>query len=257
MKKITLSAVSYLNTVPFIGGIRDFPFSCDVEMILDVPSECARKVIDGEVDLGLVPVAVIPEVRNGEIISDHCIGSDGPVRSVVLAGDVDINSMKRVYLDPESRTSVNLVRILAGEHWGIDPEWVDAYPGFEDRIGDGEGAVIIGDKALRKCSKFRYVYDLSESWNEMTGMPFVFAVWLANKKLPDSFKEEFNKALKMGVDSIDGISSDELIEGSGVRLKDYLRDNISYEFDGLKKKSLGVFLKKLEDYRDDRLLNAG
>ncbi len=257
MKKIGLSAVSYLNTVPIINGIRDFSFSHDVEMSLDVPSECARKVVEGEVDLGLVPVAVIPEVANAEILSDHCIGSDGAVRSVILAGNVAADSMNTIFLDPESRTSVNLVRILAREHWGIAPEWADAYPGFEDRIKEQQGAVVIGDKALRKAGNFNHVYDLSASWKELTGLPFVFAVWLANKSLPESFKEEFSRALSAGVESIGKISEDELIDGTEIRLMDYLNENICYNLDDKKREGMNLFLSKLEKYRDNRLLNAG
>lgn len=257
MKKIRLSAVSYHNTIPFLNGIRHFAFSHDVDMSLDVPSECARKVIEGEADLGLVPVAVIPEVSNAEIISDLCIGSDGPVRSVILAGDTPVGSMKKIYLDPESRTSVNLVKILAREHWGIDPEWSDDCPGYEDRLKEGEGTVIIGDKALRKSAQYSYVYDLSASWYEMTGLPFVFAVWLANRDLPESFMNEFRESLRRGVETITDIPAGEMIEGTGIGLKDYLSNSISFELDEQKQKGMALFLQKLGEHRENRLLNAG
>src|SRR5690606_25131179 len=105
-------------------------------------SECARKLAEGEVDLGLVPVAVIPEIKNPTIISDYCIGTVGTVKTVCIFSQCPIEEMTHLYLDYHSRTSVELVQVLLREHWRLSPKLIAATPGFEEKISGTTGAVI-------------------------------------------------------------------------------------------------------------------
>ena len=95
-KKVKISAVSYANTYPFLYGIHKKLDSKYFELSLDVPSECARKLINNEVDLGLIPVATIPLVDNSKIISDYCIGANGAVKTVLLMSKLPIEN---IYLE--------------------------------------------------------------------------------------------------------------------------------------------------------------
>lgn len=240
MEKIRISAVSYLNSLPFVYGLSHSALKNECDISLDIPSVCAEKLITGKVDVGLIPVAAIPQVKNAQIISDYCIGADGEVRTVCLYSEVPLNEIKTILLDYQSRTSVMLVKILAKEYWKINPEFVNAKPGFEKKISGTTAAVVIGDRAFSLSPT--YIYDLSEEWKNFTGLPFVFACWVANKNLPAQFIADFNNALKNGLANIDKTLEEfPPTVVNNAEAKKYLTENISYTFDAEKKKALKLF----------------
>lgn len=245
--KVKVSAVSYLNTLPFIYGIHQSDVQHEMELSLDIPSDCAQKLLSDEVDLGLVPVAVIPQLKEYHIISDYCIGADGKVDTVALYSDVPLQEITHVYLDFHSKTSINLVQVLAREYWGISPKWIDAEEGFEQKIEGNIAGVIIGDRTFNLSKRFTYKYDLAEEWKKMTGLPFVFACWVANKELSQTFIESFNKALKYGVNAIDNvIESKEQWTIAKEQLSNYLTQYIDYNLTKDKLKALTKFLDYLK-----------
>ena len=189
---VKISIVSYLNAKPFYYGLRNSQqLIKSIRLSLDVPSICATKLANRNVDIGLVPVASIPSIENARIITPFCIGSSGAVKSVLLVSDVPVEQLHKIYLDTESVTSVALVKILARELWSIGPEWVDKDISVTPEKPEQVGNVIIGDKAITASQSKKYVYDLSEEWMKLTGLPFVFAVWVANRDLPTEFISEF------------------------------------------------------------------
>jgi len=251
MSKIKISAVSYTNTLPFIYGIENSSLMNKIVLSKDIPSICAQKLLNNEVDLGLIPVAVIPKLKNYEIISDFCIGASKAVRSVILASHCPLEEVKTIYLDYHSRSSVMLSRILAKHFWKIDVKWIDSTEGFENRIKDNEAGVIIGDKALVVENNFPFVYDLAEEWIKFTNKPFVFAAWVANKKLNDQFVNDFNKALKLGTKNIEKVVtvSHDLNLPPHFNLTEYLIKNIDYHFDSEKSEGMKLFLKYAEEFK--------
>src|SRR5215471_11073597 len=120
MRKIKVGVVSHLNTKPLIYGFEQGMMQDRVELVPDYPSRIAGMLINDEIDLGLVPVAVIPRLRDSYIISDYCIGAEGEVASVCLFSDVPLGQVKEVLLDYQSRTSVRLARLLLKEYWQVD-----------------------------------------------------------------------------------------------------------------------------------------
>lgn len=251
MTKIKISAVSYTNTLPFIYGIENCNIINHIELSKDIPSVCAQKLLENTVDIGLIPVAVIPKLNNYEIISDYCIGASAPVRSVILGSFKPLNEIDTIYLDYHSRSSVMLTRILAKKFWKIDVKWTDTIEGFENRINENEAAVIIGDKALAAENKFPYVYDLAGEWIKYTKLPFVFAAWVTNKNLGDTFKEEFNLALEYGINHINDViqSYDLSYLPEYLNPKEYLTKNIDYLLDEKKYNGLDLFLKYASEFQ--------
>lgn len=247
MQKIKISVVSYLNSKPFIYGLNKSALINDIDLQLDIPSVCAQKLIDGSVDVGLIPVAVIPKLKEHYIISDYCIGAKGKVASVMLFSEVPLDEIENVLLDYQSRTSITLVQVLAKNFWKIAPNWQPATADYEKSVSGNTAAVIIGDRTFGLEGKYKYVYDLSEEWQKFTGLPFVFACWVANKKLPDSFIQSFNRALKDGIDNKATLIADIQSEKTyNTDVAFYLNNSISYEFDADKKKALELFLSYLE-----------
>ena len=240
---IKVTAVSYLNTKPLLYGLIKSGLNKEIDLQLDIPSECARKLAAGEVDMGLVPVAVIPEIANPHIISDYCIGTVGTVKTVCIFSQCPLEEMTHLYLDHHSRTSVELVQVLLREHWKLSPELIHATKGFEKEIKDTTGAVIIGDRAIGMEEKCKYAYDLGEAWMAYSGLPFVFAAWVSNKLLDERFLKKFNAALKLGVDDIPNLMYILPTPVQGFDLERYFTENISYELDDAKRKGLDLFLK--------------
>jgi chorismate dehydratase len=246
MNKTRISAVAYLNSKPFIYGLEHSGLMDQIDLQLDIPSECARKLIDGRVDIGLIPVAVLPLLKEKYIISDYCIGAVGKVASVMLYSDVPLTEIKSVLLDYQSRTSVTLVQVLAQNYWKIRPEWIPAEKDYENQVSWNRAAVIIGDRTFGLEGRYKYAYDLAEEWQKFTGLPFVFACWTSNKPLPEDFIREFNAALKQGLDKRNELIP--ILEKEGKYNTDigvYLRKSISYDYDKDKKQALELFLSYL------------
>jgi chorismate dehydratase len=244
---VRLSVVSYLNTLPFVHGLLQEQHKlADTQISLDYPAECARKLIEGEVDLGLIPVAAIPEIATPYIVSEYCIGAKKHVNSVLLVSRVPLAQIRCIYLDYQSRSSVALSQILAREYWHISPIWEATTQGYENRIGADEAAVVIGDRAFEMLH-FPYIYDLATEWYKLTKCPFVFAAWVSNKELPSAFLQSFNRALGYGLDHKADAIRDYLSAHPNCRvnLSDYLTNDISYELDVAKRKGLDLFLAKL------------
>lgn len=238
--RIKVSAVSYTNSIPFIFGLRNHPVIDKVDLQLDMPSDCAKKLLDGKVDLGLVPVAIIPKLPQWHIISDYCIGADGAVETVCLFSEVPLDEIEEVILDYQSRTSVQLVQYLAENKWKITPKWISAGEDFISHIKGTTAGVVIGDRAFPLRDKYQYVYDLAEEWKDHTGLPFVFACWVSNRPLSETFVSEFQEALKYGLDNrTDAIQS--MAANNQQALVRYVQKVISYELDDKKRQALKLF----------------
>jgi len=245
MQKIRISAVRYANTYPFIYGLTETGFDSRALIETDHPSECAAKLISGRADLGLVPVAAIPLIERSHITGDYCIGADGKVRTVQLMSDSKPETVRRVFLDYRSGTSVNLIKVIARNFWKREPDWINTSEGFDFKAVEiNDAVVLIGDQCFELENRYRYSIDLAEEWKNFTGMPFVFACWVANRELPADFISDFNNALALGVNNLDKVA--EKFENTGTitgqALKHYLKNNIDYNFDEHKRNALELFL---------------
>lgn len=239
-----LSVVSYLNTKPFIYGLFRSSLSDQIELSLDIPSMCAQKLLREEADLALTPVAVIPDLPEAYLVSDFCIGATGAVQTVCIFSEKPIGEVRRLLLDFHSRTSVALAPILCREYWGVEPEWVPAYDGYEQHIGGDTAGLVIGDRAIGMEKRFPYTYDLGQAWKDWTGLPFVFAAWVSTRPLPDDFVRRFNEALADGIAQIPQLVKI-LPTLPGFDLEAYFRQNISYDLDEAKWLGLQRFLSYL------------
>lgn len=244
-RPIRISIVSYLNSKPFIYGLKNADFKYETVIEEDIPSVCAQKLIMGTADIGLVPIAVLPEIIDHKIISDYCIGTNGNVASVLLVSEVPLHEIKKVLLDYQSRTSVILTRVLAMHFWKISPEWLPTSENYESLIKGSQAGVIIGDRALTMKENFPFIFDLSSEWKKFTNLPFVFACWVSNQNLDKRFLTEFNTALKFGLDHINLVAEqEESALFSKEKIQAYLTQSIDYSFDDKKKEALKLFLEK-------------
>jgi chorismate dehydratase len=243
VNKIRISAVSYTNTKPFIYGLQHTGILEKIELSLDNPSDCAQKLIDDVVDIGLIPVAATLNLKYWEIVSDYCIGAVGAVNSVFIFSNCDIKDVKILQLDPQSRSSNNLAKVLLKNYWKADHLTIfDGAADYAMSNDPNTAFVQIGDRTFGKKEQYPFVYDLAEEWQKFTGLPFVFAAWIANKPIPTEFMTEFNQSLKYGLDHR-GELLKELPARPDFDFEDYLMHKLDFELTDDKKKALYLFLE--------------
>lgn len=244
----SLSIVNYYNTTPFVYGLKMQPIPYPARIEYDIPSTCARKLKEGLVDIGLVPVAIIPELASHHIITDYCIGANGRVDSVKLFSHRPLGELTHILLDYQSKTSITLVQVLNRHFWKKDIQFIQAEAGFEQKIGGTTGAVIIGDRTFGLgTSEHPYQYDLAEEWKKHTGLPFVFAAWVSNKPIDPDFTAAFNTTLAYGVSHIREAAAEKPHPTPGFDSYDYLQHKISYTLDADKREALALFLKLMRE----------
>ncbi len=243
-QKIRVGIVSYLNTRPLIYGLQRLPIKDEIELIEAYPASLAEKLKTGAIDLGLVPVAIIPQLPEYYINGRYCIGAVGEVASVALFSKQPIDQIKNIYLDYQSRSSVNLLKWLVKHHWKIEATFINAKD--ESYIHDIKGdtaAVIIGDRALAQRPNFKYIYDLAGEWKMATGLPFVFAAWVSTQKLSEDFITKFDAANAYGLQHIDEIAAE--YDNGVYDLKKYYSINLSYHLDEAKRKGMAKFISEI------------
>lgn len=247
MKPIRIAAVSYYNTLPFIYGLRHSGLLNGYELQLAVPSQCAALLKAGQVEMALSPVGAIPELAGYKQVTRFGIAADKRVDTVCLYSQGPIGEVDTIFLDTDSRTSVNLTRILAEKHWHIAPRWQKLSDG-QAGLGPGEAYVLIGDKTIGLSGRYNLCLDLASEWNRFTQLPFVFAAWMAAPDVPAEFLADFEQALSWGVqhrkESISlaatgGVSREWLIR--------YLDKSIRFELDDPKVKGMELFLSWLKE----------
>jgi chorismate dehydratase len=239
--RVRIAAVSYLNTIPFIYGI-EHAGRLQADLLLSPPAGCAEAFAKGEADIALIPVGALPSLSSdSKIITNYCLGAQRGVRSVVLASNTPLSEVRNIYLDSHSRTSALLVRYLAVKKWDIAPNWCELTDySIVDSPAEGDAFLLIGDKVFPREGKFRYWYDLSDEWCELTRLPFVFAVWVAREgvdlEVLDALEESLTWGLEHTWEAVVNYGYDHLPYAY-----DYLTVNMDYLFDAQKRKALGKF----------------
>ena len=252
-KRIRVGAVSYLNTRPLLYGLKRSGLMERIDLVEEYPSRIAAMLLNDEIDVGLVPVAIIPLLKESHIITDYCIGAVGEVASVALFSEVPVEEVTKVLLDYQSRTSVNLAKVLLREYWKREVILEDAKEDFRSQIGGTTAGIVIGDRALEQRNTSKYTYDLASAWIDLTGLPFVFAAWVANKPLGEDFEDAFNRANGYGISHINEVVSE--ISYLGYDLTKYYTENISYQLTDEKRKGLALFLEKLVEQMNKEQVN--
>lgn len=247
MSKFKIASVSYLNSKPFLYGLKNYPFKSEIEYSVDTPANVSIKLFNGEVNLALVPVVVLSQLKQYYLLDEFCIGAKGPVQSVCLFSEKPIENCNSILLDYQSQTSVMLTKILMSKHWKLNLEFVSTEAGYEKEIKNETAGLVIGDRALKLKSKFKFVYDLGEEWMKLTGLPFVFAVWLSLNEIPGEIKSELVEAFQFGINSIDKVIAEEEFFFLGIDVENYLTNGIDYMFNDDKIRAMKLFLNYITE----------
>lgn len=233
--------VSYLNSKPFEFGINSDGYEHFFELILAHPAGCAEMFASEQVDVALIPVGALQGLDRYRIVTDYCISCDGEVRTVCLFSDTPIENCSKIWLDDHSRTSFLLTQVIMEQYFGKNVEYHSGH--VEDIIpGVGEAILMIGDKVFGVEQSYKYKYDLGEIWKKWTGLPFVFAVWVASEQVDDERIDRLNKALEFGVSHLAQVI--DRVNSESLDLLSYFSKNIFYQLDDRKMEALSLFQSK-------------
>jgi chorismate dehydratase len=181
MKRLRISAISYLNTVPLMWDFEHGTAGADFDISYTVPSACAAALKEGTADIGIIPAAAYTQIPNLVILPGIGIAARRAVRSILLVSKVPLNQIRKVALDSSSMTSVALSKVLFERWMGSGVTFTSMTPNVEVMLAENDACLVIGDTALR-VERSRYqTFDLAEEWIRFTGKPFVFAFWAVRR----------------------------------------------------------------------------
>jgi predicted solute-binding protein len=275
VSKLRISIVEYLNTAPLVWGFTDGPMAGKYDLSFTVPSQCAEALRRGDADVAIIPSIEYQRIENIVALPGIAIAAKGEVRSILVVAKKPIEMAKRIALDTSSRSSTTLVRLLAAEHWGIQPEYIEAGPDPSKMLQVADAGLVIGDPALNVSLKMEaltareasggeccqgdpedmpvpgfetvFVYDVAHQWREMTGHSCVLAIWAGRRDaVTPEVAADFQASKRYGLERIREIS-----EGASIKLdlppralERYLSGNIQFDLDDENLASLRLYFEK-------------
>jgi chorismate dehydratase len=198
---VRVGSVSFLNAKPLIYGLEHDP---NVELSLEVPSRLLDGMRERRYDVALLPVIDYQRMDGLRLLTAGGIGCDGPTLTVRIFSRVPIEQVKTLACDTDSHTSVALARVLCAELYGAIPEMVPFSPGAPTGTADSSAVLLIGDKVVsEEPPGFPHQVDLGEAWKRLTGLPFVFAAWMARDgvELYD-LPQRLDRARRAGLENV-------------------------------------------------------
>ena len=241
MKRLRISAISYLNTAPLMWDFEHAEAGASFDISYTLPSQCAASLREGSADIGIIPAAAYAGIPDLAILPGVAIASQRAVRSILLVSKVPLEEIRTVALDTSSLTSVALTKVLFEKWWGGGRTFTPMAPDIEQMLKTHDAGLVIGDPAL-KINRSRYLtYDLAEEWIRLTGKPFVFAFWAVRQEALRNAPRDLDLATVFQESRDHGLlpsNLDSIAREWGPRLglsreniKSYLTENIHYFLD--------------------------
>ncbi len=250
MESLRLASVSFVNADPLNYGFLHGPQRALASIVLVEPSRIAGMLERGEADAGLLPSIDYQRLSGLELIPDVCIASRGRARSVYLASKAPIETIRRVALDTNSHTSAALLKIVLAHRGVRDVVWGERAPRLRDMLRDHDAALLIGDPALTADTDGLIVLDLAAAWFEITGLPFVFALWAARRPaVTRGGSAPFLESLRLGEAHITDIARTAAgrLRLEPATIEDYLRNNIHYRLGAEELRGLDLFYRQAHE----------
>jgi chorismate dehydratase len=248
--RLRIGAVNYLNSKPLIEGLPAF-LSDHAELRLDYPSRLADELSAGRLDVALIPSIEYFRGVHYEVISDACVAAHGPVLSVKLYSRVPWGNVRSLALDEGSRTSATLARVLLAERHGVFPRLQPLPLNQRTQDSNADAILLIGDRAISAPDeKFLKTWDLGEEWFQWTGLPFVFAMWVATTASSESasdrlsaVEDALSQARDLGIEHLNDIARREapLLGLSLPTTISYLSENLQYHLGSAERSGLKLF----------------
>jgi chorismate dehydratase len=251
MRRLRISAISYLNTAPLMwdfehGGPHPLAenakgWGTQFEISYTLPSACARSLADGTADIGIIPAAAYTEIPGLQVLPEVAIASRRAVRSILLVSNIPMEKVRTVALDTSSMTSVALTKVLFQKWLGGGRTFTAMAPNVDQMLAEHDAGLLIGDPALKIDRKRYHTVDLAEEWIRHTGKPFVFAFWAVRA---NALKEAtpsldlaavFQKSRDRGLEpsNLNQIAREwaPRLDMNETDVRNYLTQNIHYQLD--------------------------
>jgi chorismate dehydratase len=259
LQKLRISIVQYLNTAPLVWGFTNGPLAGKYDLSFTVPSQCAEALRTGAADIAIIPAIEYQRIPGLVVLADLAIASQNRVRSLLIIAKKPIEQVRSIVLDRSSRSTQALTRILAAEHWKIDPEFSESEPDLHAMMGRADAALLIGDPALRisiaieknntvspqgravcqaatlgiQGAETVHIYDVVGEWRKYSSLPAVMAVWAARPEVvTPEVLADFSASRDFGLSQIPTICVEAAreLELPQPALESYLRHNIDFSF---------------------------
>ena len=230
-----IGSVPYLNALPLLEGLES---SIGSPIVFDTPARLHERVCQGEIDVALLPVVSFLEHQELKIIPGSGIVSHGPVRSVKAFHEkrgYNLSKSRRIFLDTDSKTSCRLLKLLLLKKYERDFSELE----FVAEMSKADTILQIGDKALER-SHFGNSTDLGAEWQELTGLPFVYACWMSRVPVTADLLAQLHNAKMTGLQNLQEIA----LRQTKIAPEDalsYLTQNIQYDVEGPELVGLKMF----------------
>jgi chorismate dehydratase len=253
---LRIGRIDYANCTPLFMQLEEQLPRETTDIVHGVPATLNARLAAGEIDLCISSSIEFSRHANEyAILPGHCIGSDGPVKSVLLFSNRPVEELggQQLLVTSESATSVILLQVLLNKRWGLSGcSVVSSSLPWQEALQQSTGLLLIGDRALQAASsaKSGYCYDLGQEWKALTGLPFVYALWLINRRSAQGKDAALQQFVELLDHARDRISSDaELLarqapeaDWFGLQpLADYWRSAITYTLDATHLEGLALF----------------
>jgi chorismate dehydratase len=242
-QQIQIGAVSYLNSRPLIEGLDELLPSAN--LVLDYPSRLADSLNAGRLDVALIPSVEYFRRPGYEVVSDACVAARGEVLSVKLYCRVHPGNIRRLALDEGSRTSAALTKVILADRYGVIPQTEPLKMESTTRDSTADAVLLIGDRAMHDPSEsFAEVMDLGQVWYDWTGLPFVFAMWVARQEAnTDGIDDILSQARDRGLERIEEIAAEAAprLGLSQSVAHNYLTRNLHYHMTSAERSGLKLF----------------
>jgi chorismate dehydratase len=241
--QMQIGAVSYLNSRPLIEGLEGLLPSAN--LVLDYPSRLADALSNGQLDVALIPSIEYFRRPGYEVISDACVAARGEVLSVKLYCRVHPGQIRTLALDEGSRTSAALTKVILAERYGVIPKTEPLRMESATTDSGADAVLLIGDRAMHSPEEsFVEVMDLGQFWYDWTGLPFVFAMWVARREVnTEGVDEALSHARDLGIANVADIAREEAprVGISETLAHNYLTRNLHYHLTSAERSGLKLF----------------
>ena len=244
--QLRLGSVSFLNAKPLIYGLEEAE---GIELHLDLPSRLLDGLIEDRFDVALLPVVDYQQMNGLRLLTSGGIGCDGPTLTVRIFSALPVKQISTLACDTDSHTSVALARVILAERHGVRPEFV---PLDRGRPGASDAMLLIGDKVV--CEEpvhLPHQIDLGQEWKAQTGLPFVFAAWMARPGVElHDLPNRLERAKRQGLQNVDRIIDRFALPHGwpADRARDYLTKRLQYDIGPRQLEAIRLFHRLAHRY---------
>ena len=232
--KKTFSIIDQINNLPFIYAFENKLIKNDYNFLRYSPLDCGKALLNGEVDLGVIPVTAFAKTKESwriiPYVSVSCINTS---KSVKLFFKTGLQDLQKIAIDERADSEAVLLKFLMQEKFNITPDYVTMKPHLQNMLNRTDAALLIGEEALHEQEVNKNSFDLGEEWFDLTGLPMVFAFW-AGRQIAAQTEDIKNiiNAFNLGYKNLESIAKEfaKKSDFSWALYHDYLTQNVNYKF---------------------------